>query len=113
MTPEKRKKIFVLDTNVLMHDPAAIFRFHEHDIVVPIVVLEELDHSKRGMSEVARNVRQVSRFISDLIEKNGADLTKGLPLPSHAENRPAGRLFFHMDAVHAHLPDGFGEQRAD
>src|SRR3990172_1236533 len=107
------RKIFVLDTSVLMHDPSSILGFAEHDVVLPIVVLQELDNSKRGMSEVARNVRQVSRFISDLIEKDDADLTKGLPLPSHAENRPAGRLFFHMDAVHAHLPDGFGEQRAD
>ena len=107
------RKIFVLDTSVLMHDPSSILRFAEHDVVLPIVVLQELDNSKRGMSEVARNVRQVSRFISDLIEKDDADLTKGLPLPSHAENRPAGRLFFHMDAVHAHLPDGFGEPSAD
>ncbi len=111
MSPEaarktSRKKIFVLDTSVLMHDPSAIFRFAEHDIVLPIVVLQELDTSKKGMSEVARNVRQVSRYISDLIEKNGADIAHGLPLPSHAENRPAGRLFFHMDAVRAHLPNG-------
>ncbi len=107
------RKIFVLDTSVLMHDPSSLLRFGEHDVVLPIVVLQELDNAKRGMSEVARNVRQVSRFISDLIEKDGADLSKGLPLPSHAENRPGGRLFFHLDAVHAHLPDAFGEQRAD
>jgi PhoH-like ATPase len=55
--------LFVLDTNVLMHDPTAIFRFKEHDIFLPMVVLEELDAAKKGVSEVARNVRQVSRFL--------------------------------------------------
>jgi PhoH-like ATPase len=109
----ERKKIFVLDTSVLMHDPSSILRFDEHDVVLPIVVLQELDNSKKGMSEVARNVRQVSRFISDLIEKDGADLARGLPLPSHAENRPAGRLFFHMEAVRAHLPNGLGDSTTD
>jgi len=60
-------KLFVLDTNVLMHDPAAIFRFQEHDIFIPMIVLEELDHAKKGLTEVARNVRQVSRFLDELI----------------------------------------------
>ncbi|HRC68851.1 MAG TPA: PIN domain-containing protein, partial [Candidatus Competibacter denitrificans] len=45
---------FVLDTNVLMHDPSALFRFQEHDIHLPMMVLEELDHAKKGVSEVAR-----------------------------------------------------------
>jgi PhoH-like ATPase len=61
------KKLFVLDTNVLMHDPAAIFRFQEHDIFIPMIVLEELDHAKKGLTEVARNARQVSRFLDELI----------------------------------------------
>jgi PhoH-like ATPase len=65
-TPEPRR-VFVLDTNVLMHDPAALFRFDEHDIHLPMVVLEELDAGKKGMSEAARNVRQVSRFIDQMI----------------------------------------------
>ena len=67
MTDDTRRRIFVLDTNVLMHDPTAIFRFDEHDIYLPMVVLEELDGGKKGMSEAARNVRQVSRFIDELI----------------------------------------------
>src|SRR6185295_2666047 len=100
-----QKKIFVLDTNVLMHDPAAIFRFHEHDIYLPIVVLEELDAAKRGMSEVARNVREVSRFLNDLIEKaDGDDLADGLKLPSHSPDFETGRLYFYMDAVQSPLP---------
>jgi glycine cleavage system transcriptional repressor len=62
-----RRRIFVLDTNVLMHDPTAIFRFEEHDIYLPMVVLEELDAGKKGLSEAARNVRQVSRFLDELM----------------------------------------------
>ena len=113
MTPDQRRKIFVLDTNVLMHDPAAIFRFHEHDIVLAIVVLEELDHAKKGVSEVARNVRQVSRFISDMIEKAGGDISQGLKLPSHAEGFATGRLYFHMDAVRTQLPNGLSAPTPD
>ena len=113
MTPDKPRKIFVLDTNVLMHDPAAILRFHEHDIVLPIVVLEELDHAKKGVSEVARNVRQVSRFISDLIEKAGGDISQGLKLPSHAEDFVTGRLYFHLEAVRAVLPNGLSAPTPD
>ena len=56
------KRLYVLDTNVLMHDPTALFRFQEHDVFLPMMVLEELDAAKKGMSEVSRNVRQVSRF---------------------------------------------------
>ena len=61
------RRVFVLDTNVLMHDPTALFRFQEHDIFIPMVVLEELDAGKKGVSEVARNVRQVSRFLDELM----------------------------------------------
>jgi len=59
----QERRIFVLDTNVLMHDPTAIFRFEEHDVYIPMTVLEELDAGKKGLSESARNVRQVSRFL--------------------------------------------------
>jgi PhoH-like ATPase len=76
-----KKRIYVLDTNVLMHDPTALFRFEEHDVFVPMIVLEELDHAKKGSSEVSRNARQVSRFINELIETNGAEnIEKGLKL---------------------------------
>ena len=63
---KQERRIFVLDTNVLMHDPTAIFRFEEHDIYIPMTVLEELDAGKKGLSESARNVRQVSRFLDEL-----------------------------------------------
>jgi PhoH-like ATPase len=94
------KRVYVLDTNVLMHDPTSLFRFEEHDVFVPMTVLEELDHAKKGMSEVSRNARQVSRFINELIEVNGADsIEKGLRLTRPKDLRlrrdaQIGRLLF-------------------
>jgi len=82
----KGKRIYVLDTNVLMHDPTAIFKFEEHDVFLPMQVIEELDNAKKGTSEASRNARQVSRFINELIETHGTDkITVGLPL-----SRPKG-----------------------
>jgi len=60
------KKIFVLDTNVLLHDPRAIFSFEENDVVIPIVVIEELDKFKKGVDEIGRNARQISRILDEL-----------------------------------------------
>jgi PhoH-like ATPase len=103
--------LFVLDTNVLMHDPSAIFRFQEHDIFVPMVVLEELDAAKKGLSEVARNARHVSRLLDSLIGEADQDsILAGLPLPSGGGNGNPGRVFFQTeDARHAlptSLPGG-------
>ena len=94
------RRLFVLDTNVLMHDPTAIFRFEEHDVYLPMVVLEELDAHKKGLSEASRNVRQVSRFLDDMMRdatKEQIDL--GLQLPNgysgnHGKKPSSGRLFF-------------------
>ncbi len=105
------KKLFVLDTNVLMHDPAAIFRFQEHDIFIPMIVLEELDHAKKGLTEVARNVRQVSRFLDELIlDANQQTLNDGLPLsrikhgPKVDASKGVGRLYFQTSDMTALLP---------
>src|ERR1700749_3183170 len=101
----KGKRIYVLDTNVLMHDPTALFRFEEHDIFLPMTVLEELDAAKKGMSEVSRNARQVSRFLNELIEQDknrkieaGLDLRlpQGLQLDRGAK---IGRLYFQTQAA--------------
>jgi PhoH-like ATPase len=73
-------KLFVLDTNVLMHDPSSIFRFEEHDIYLPMVTLEELDNNKKGVSEVARNARQTSRNLEEIIGTNEESLEKGRSL---------------------------------
>jgi len=94
------KRIYVLDTNVLMHDPTALFRFEEHDVFLPMMVLEELDAAKKGMSEVSRNVRQASRLLNDLLEANGADkVATGLRLvrPQSLQldvSRTPGKLLF-------------------
>ncbi len=78
-----QRRIFVLDTNVLMHDPTSIFRFEEHDIYIPMTVLEELDAGKKGLSESARNVRQVSRFLDELMrDATKKQIDRGLPLPT-------------------------------
>ncbi len=117
-TPDK--KLFVLDTNVLMHDPAAIFRFQEHDLFIPMVVLEELDHAKKGLTEVARNVRQVSRFLDELIrDTNQQSLIDGIPLsriganPLTEKMDCAGRLYFQTSVMSALLPDTMPGSLAD
>ena len=98
--PASDRRLFVLDTNVLMHDPTALFRFKEHDIYLPMMVLEELDHAKKGVSEVARNVRQVSRFLDDLITgASKEEIDRGLPLPgplAPSGELVGGRLFFQI-----------------
>ena len=115
--PERR--IFVLDTNVLMHDPAAIFRFEEHDIYIPMIVLEELDAGKKGLSESARNVRQVSRFLDELM--HGAtheQIERGLELPpsktgNHGKRPCSGRLFFQTRLLDSGVPDTLPGHGAD
>lgn len=94
-----KKRLFILDTNVLMHDPAALFRFQEHAVYLPMVVLEELDAAKKGMSEVSRNVRQVSRFLDDLIRAADGKITDGVPLPMPEQGK-AGHLFFQTEVLH-------------
>jgi PhoH-like ATPase len=123
------RRLFVLDTNVLMHDPTAIFRFQEHDVYLPMVVLEELDSNKKGLSEASRNVRQVSRFLDDLMREVTKDqIDAGLPLPSphgigqRVDNdgqggakgaAPAGRLFFQTRQLSSALPDYLPGHGAD
>ena len=103
------KRLYILDTNVLMHDPTSIFRFEEHDVFLPMMVLEELDAAKKGLSEVARNVRQVSRFIDEMMQRQGVtDLDEGLELrePEGLElDTGTGRLYFQtaMPETHSSL----------
>lgn len=105
------KRIYALDTNVLMHDPTALFRFEEHDVFLPMTVLEELDAAKKGMSETARNARQVSRFINELIENgNGRHIEDGVEL-KHPQGlqlgrRAHGRLYFQTTALPPTLAKG-------
>src|ERR1043165_4074542 len=112
----EQRRLFVLDTNVLMHDPTSIFRFQEHDVYLPMVVLEELDANKKGLSEASRNVRQVSRFLDDLMRDATKDeIDAGLALDAlfgantsaaAAKNvRTPGRLFFQTRQLTSALPD--------
>ncbi|MBP3437738.1 MAG: PhoH family protein [Sutterella sp.] len=112
-TPENLPKLFVLDTNVLMHDPLCIFRFAEHDVFLPMTVLEELDNHKKGTSDVARNARTVSRSLDALMEINGPDLAKGVPLALLGNREAAGRLFFETKSLAAPLPDGLPAAKGD
>ncbi len=112
------KRLYVLDTNVLMHDPAAIFRFQEHDIFLPMVVLEELDANKRGTSELARNVRQVSRFLDELMtDATKEDIDGGLALPNalngREDHQPQGKLFFQTQTLPIQLPETLPGHRHD
>lgn len=100
MDASPKNKLFVLDTNVFMHDPAALFHFHEHDIYLPMVVLEELDRHKNGLSEVARNVRQTNRMLVELMANaSHEEIIAGLSIPSYAKKKviSSGRLFFQTD----------------
>jgi PhoH-like ATPase len=109
--------LFVLDTNVLMHDPTSLFRFDEHDIYLPMITLEELDGHKRGMTEVARNARQVSRDLDALAanmpSRDAAGLSDGLPLDQTGHREAGGKLYFQTNLVDVDLPVGLPHGKAD
>ncbi|MEO5658309.1 MAG: PhoH family protein [Polaromonas sp.] len=111
--PSSQPKLFVLDTNVLMHDPMCLFRFEEHDIFLPMIVLEELDGHKKGMTEVARNARQTSRTLDGLAGANGADIGKGLKLNTTGHPEASGCLFFQTKVLDYTLPMSLPQGKAD
>jgi len=122
--PRRRKmphtgppKLFVLDTNVLMHDPMSLFRFEEHDVYLPMITLEELDDHKKGMSEVARNARQVSRDLdalaAQLSHQPACDMAAGLPLSQTGHRDAGGKLFFQTNLINVTLPSGLPQGKAD
>src|SRR6185369_3663497 len=73
------KKTYVLDTNVLLHDPHAIRKFEDNDLILPIYVIEEIDQFKRDSNERGRNARTVTRLL-DALRDNGGSLSKGVPI---------------------------------
>ena len=107
------KKLFVLDTNVLMHDPMCLFRFEEHDIFLPMIVLEELDGHKKGMTEVARNARQTSRSLDALAGAKDADITRGLALNTTGHREAGGCLLFQTKPLDYSLPTSLPQGKAD
>lgn len=125
-TPEPRARkprgngpssLFVLDTNVLMHDPTSLFRFAEHDVYLPMITLEELDNHKKGMTEVARNARQVSRDLDALAASMGgrdaSGMSEGLSLNRTGHREAEGKLFFQTNLVNVTLPAGLPQGKAD
>jgi len=106
-------KLFVLDTNVLMHDPTSLFQFEEHDVYVPMVVLEELDNNKKGMTEVARNARQVSRFLDELVRQPDADMTMGLPLGVTGQRQATGNLYLQTETLVLEQTSALAGMKAD
>lgn len=110
-------RLFVLDTNILMHDPTAIYRFEEHDIYLPMVVLEELDAHKTGLSEVARNVRQTNRILVELMANaTHQEVVCGVPIPNFAtpkKGKSGGRLFFQTDDFEELLPSTLPGHKSD
>ncbi|MFC4482595.1 MULTISPECIES: PhoH family protein [Cupriavidus] len=110
---EGPSKLFVLDTNVLMHDPSSLFRFEEHDIYLPMMTLEELDNHKKGMSEVARNARMVSRTLDSLVAGTDGVLDDGLPLSTLGNRDAQGKLFFQTRLNEIKLPEGLPQGKAD
>jgi len=106
-------RLFVLDTNVLLHDPMALFSFEEHDIFLPMIVLEELDAHKKGMTEVARNGRQTSRMLDALVGVKGADMAHGLALESTGHAEATGKLFFQTTPLAIEMPSALPQGKAD
>ena len=106
-------KLFVLDTNVLMHDPMCLYRFEEHDIFLPMIVLEELDSNKKGMTEVARNARQTSRSLDALAGAKEADMGLGLKLDTTGHLEAGGKLFFQTQTLNYTLPSSLPQGKAD
>jgi PhoH-like ATPase len=106
-------KLFVLDTNVLMHDPTSLYRFEEHDIFVPMMTLEELDSNKKGMSEVARNARQASRSLDEIVNSCPEGIEEGISLVDASSQLASGRLFLQTEAVNVQLPAAMPTAKGD
>jgi PhoH-like ATPase len=106
-------RLFVLDTNVLMHDPTSLFRFEEHDIYIPMATLEELDNNKKGVSEVSRNARQASRYLDELISHAEASIPDGVALAASGDKSASGRLYFQTEAINGELPARLASGKSD
>jgi PhoH-like ATPase len=106
-------KLFVLDTNVLMHDPLSLYRFEEHDLYVPIMTLEELDNNKKGTTEVARNARQASRMLDDIVSGSELDIADGIALATPSRDLASGSLFLQSEAIDSKLPPSLPTAKGD
>lgn len=108
-----KPRMFVLDTNVLLHDPMCLFRFAEHDVFLPMTTLEELDNHKKGLSDLARNARQVSRWIDQLLAASTSRIADGIPLNAIGNSEAQGSLFMQTTSLTAPLPSTLPLGKAD
>ena len=111
--PTGNTKLFVLDTNVLLHDPTSVYRFEEHDVFLPIMTLEELDNNKKGLSEVSRNARQVTRTLDDIVSSHEDGIENGIPLSGPSHKLASGYLRLQTEAISHDLPTGLPTAKAD
>lgn len=95
------KKVFILDTNVLLSNPLSIFKFEENDVVIPISVIEEIDTFKKDMSDIGRNAREVSRILDRL--RNRGTLSSGISVFEGRED--SGQLFVYLGHNMEILPE--------
>jgi PhoH-like ATPase len=113
--PQARKKMYVLDTNVLIHDPNALLNFEEHDVVIPMTVLEELDGLKSGKQAVAADCRQAIRNIDKLLgDATPAQIEKGVPIVRGKKATPLGRLLILMSTQYVEpnsLPEHLNDNK--
>ena len=112
-TDRPQTKLFVLDTNVLLHDPTSVYRFEEHDVFLPIMTLEELDNNKKGLSEVSRNARQVTRTLDDIVSSHTDAIELGIALSGPSHKLASGRLYLQTEAISHDLPTGLPTAKAD
>jgi len=110
---QPKTKLFILDTNVLMHDPTSLFRFQEHDLYLPMATLEELDAHKKGVSEVARNARQASRFLDDMLNRSEEAIEGGISLARPGSYGATGRLYLQTNAINGALPEYLASGKGD
>ncbi|HVE50764.1 MAG TPA: PhoH family protein [Casimicrobiaceae bacterium] len=101
-----------------MHDPTSLFRFEEHDVYLPMLVLEELDSNKKGVTEVARNARQASRFLDELVTTHAQGrehegISDGISLAEKSNNAATGRMFLQTETIAVSLPPSLANGKAD
>ena len=107
------RKLFILDTNVLLHDPMCLFKFKEHDLYIPIITLEEMDAHKKGLSDVARNARQTSRLLDELLNADPNALKDGIPLSCTGSKEAQGKLILQTHIETAPLPESLPTGKSD
>ena len=108
-----QNKLFVLDTNVLLHDPTSVYRFEEHDVFLPMNTLEELDNNKKGLSDVARNARQVTRMLDEIVSRREDGIQNGITLAGPSAKLASGKLFLQTEAIANELPAGLPTAKSD